>query len=123
MTDVPHWFTTNYSGRSGCVPVPTLMTQQQQTATLDQMRQLVHDQARELFMVKARNNDLHVLLRRANKWRMAADAEQALLEEAGELVKELAKGHEWRHADGWVVSLCDEDSCKVCDLAKRLKAK
>ena len=109
-----------YSGRSGSVPVPTLLTPVQQTDTLEQMRLLVEAQRHELSSAKHRaemlsreNRSLRESVKRLERMLSRETARDVLEEEAGQLVLRLAEEHD--KTEG-------EDVCEVCVLAEKFKA-
>lgn len=104
MTDLqPSWFTADrYSGRSGSVPVPTLMSQPQQAETLDQMRQLAEAQRHRAEMLSRENRSLRESVKRLERMLAEDTVRTTLLEEAVEILQ--------RHD----VGECQERGCLVC---------
>lgn len=117
-----HLLESTYSGRSGSVPVPTLLTPVQTADTLEAMRGLVEAQRHELASAKHRgemlsreNRGLRESVKRLERMLARETARDVLEEEAGQLVLRLADEHE-QTGDCFGAGVCE-----ACVLASKLK--
>ena len=115
LNDSPSWFSTGdrYSGRTGSVPVPTIMTPTEQAETLKQMRPLAEAQRHRAEMLSRENRSLRESVKRLERMLAKWTAREELNEEAGELVQVIS----WEHDEVG----CPVEKCQVCDLARRLR--